>query len=159
MRCASCMAPVRGLVLGGGDWKLFWFGETDQLPLPGKVAAVPLGLLCSWRTGTESPLRFVCESLSWEGFPMWSFLQGQCTTFITLIVWWTCARIPEMAYSFTVLQFCFMLISLILILPNMFLHAQVMVCQSMLDHCARRSLLKVNGETARLRPVKPVRNG
>jgi len=39
MRCASCMAPVRGLVLGG------------------KVAAIPLGLLCSWRTGTESPLR------------------------------------------------------------------------------------------------------
>lgn len=37
-RCASCLAPVRGLLLGG------------------KVAAVPLGLLCSWR-GTESPLR------------------------------------------------------------------------------------------------------
>ncbi|CAL1126705.1 unnamed protein product, partial [Cladocopium goreaui] len=36
-RCASCLAPVRGLLLGG------------------KVAAVPLGLLCSWR-GTESPL-------------------------------------------------------------------------------------------------------
>eukprot|EP00435_Cladocopium_sp_Y103_P024464 s2604_g6.t1 len=37
-RCASCLAPVRGLLLGG------------------KVAAVPLGLLCSWR-GTDSPLR------------------------------------------------------------------------------------------------------
>ena len=37
-------------------------------------------------------------------------------------------------------------------------YAQVMVCQSMLDHCARQSFLRVNGETVRLRPVKPVKN-
>lgn len=140
MRCASCMAPVRGLVLGG------------------KVAAIPLGLLCSWRTGTESPLRFAMRvpsgSLRTISFFGSFFARPMHHLYYA-------NRVMDLRPdSWDGLQFQSSsdLFHVIFIDFDSAKYAQVMVCQSMLDHCARRSFLKVNGETVRLRPVKPVKN-
>ena len=140
MRCASCMAPVRGLVLGG------------------KVAAIPLGLLCSWRTGTESPLRFAMRvpsgSLRTISFFGSFFARPMHHLYYA-------NRVMDLRPdSWDGLQFQSSsdLFHVIFIDFDSAKYAQVMVCQSMLDHCARRSFLKVNGETVRLRPAKPVKN-